>query len=89
MAHKNKHEEWDGIVRMEKTVCLSMEEQLHLIQLIATCTKVMALCTDKIDEKNYLSYSEIIKEAGNAHDLSAGMKPLLDKIRDNLTYMEK
>jgi len=88
MAHKNK-EQWDNPTNRDNTITLTLGEQIHLIGLIATCTKVMALCTDKIDEKNYASYSEIIKEAGMAHDLSASMKPLMDKIKNNITYMEE
>tara|TARA_R110000796_G_scaffold12393_1_gene41061 strand:- start:242 stop:508 length:267 start_codon:yes stop_codon:yes gene_type:complete len=76
--------QWDEPTSIHKTITLSARDQLHLAELIASCTRVLVLCTDKIDEKNYGDFSAIIKEAGKSHNAAASLGVVMKTIHNNL-----
>ena len=77
-------EQWDEPTSIHKTITLSAQDQLHLAELIASCTRVLVLCTDKIDEKNYGDFSAIIKEAGKSHDAATSLGVVMKTIQTNI-----
>ena len=77
-------EQWDKPTSIHKTITLSAQDQLHLAELIASCTRVLVLCTDKIDEKNYGDFSAIIKEAGKSHDAATSLGVVMKTIQTNI-----
>ena len=70
-------------------LCLTMEEQVWLVQLISTNTETAAKFMDNLDEKNVTEYDqEYIALMTECYHASKNLGQVIDKIKHNIARYE-
>jgi uridine phosphorylase len=70
-------------------LCLSMEEQVWLVQLISTNTETAAKFMDNLNEKNVTEYDqEYIALMTECYHSSKKLGQVIDKIQNNIARYE-
>ncbi len=70
-------------------LCLTMEEQVWLVQLISTNTETAAKFMDNLNEKNVTEYDqEYIRLMTECYQASKKLGQVIDKIKHNIKRYE-